>query len=173
MRAPVVDIVVPPAGRRGIGRLVTGRSALSRQVIRFAAIGVVSTAAYVALYVVWRADMPAQAANALALVATTIGNTVANRRLTFGTRRRGTAWHDQAVGLLALGLALLITTGALDLLQTLAPRSSRAVELAVLIAANALATVVRFVVLRAWMAPGPALAGQPAVRPGAPAAPPG
>jgi putative flippase GtrA len=146
---------------------------LSRQVIRFAGIGVVSTAAYVALYAVLRSYVPAQPANGVALVATAIGNTVANRRLTFGSDGRRTAWQDQAVGMLALGMALLITTGALDVLQALEPGSSRAVELAVLVAANALATAVRFLVLRAWMAPRPALARQPRVSPGAPAAPPG
>ena len=95
---------------------------LSRQVIRFAGIGVVSTAAYVVLYAVLRSAMPAQPANGVALITTAIGNTVANRRLTFGSDGRRTAWQDQAVGMLALGMALVITTGALDLLQALGPR---------------------------------------------------
>ena len=146
---------------------------LSRQAIRFAGIGVVSTAAYVVLYAVLRSAMPAQPANGVALITTAIGNTVANRRLTFGSDGRRTAWQDQVVGMLALGMALVVTTGALDLLQALGPGSGRAVELAVLVAANALATAVRFLVLRAWMAPGPVLARQRTVSPGAPAAPPG
>jgi len=142
------------------------------QVIRFAAIGVVSTIAYVALYAALRAYLPAQPANACALVATAIGNTLANRRLTFGPDGRRSAWQDQLVGLFALGAALVITTGALDLLQVLRPGSGRSTELAVLVAANALATAVRFLVLRAWMAPRPAVADRTLSR-GAPAAPPG
>ncbi len=140
------------------------------QVIRFAAIGVVSTAAYVALYAVLRSSVAAQPANAVALIATAVGNTIANRRLTFGRDGGRTAWQDQVVGLFALGVALVITTGALDVLQALGPRSGRAVELVVLIGANALATAVRFLVLRAWMAPRPALAGR-TISPRAPAAP--
>ena len=145
---------------------------LSRQLLRFGGIGVVSTVAYVALYAVLRWHLPAQPASAVALVVTTVGNTLANRRLTFGPDGGKRAWQDQAVGMLALGMALLITTGALDLLQAVGPGSGRSVELAVLVAATALATAVRFLVLRAWMAPRPAMAG-PAISPGAPAAPPG
>ena len=70
-------------------------------------------------------------------------------------------------------MALLVTTGALDLLQAWGPGSSRPLELAVLIAANGLATVLRFLVLRAWMAPRSAPIRQPMVSAGAPAAPPG
>src|SRR5262249_31079693 len=44
------------------------------QVLRFAAIGVASTAAYAVIFVAFRAAMPAQAANALALLLTAIGN---------------------------------------------------------------------------------------------------
>ncbi len=127
----------------------TGR--LGRELLVFAAIGVVSTAAYVVLYLVLRTVSGAAAANGLALVITAIGNTAANRRLTFGVRDRRSMARDQLGGLVALGVALAITTASVSLLGTVAPHASRLVELAVLVVANAFATVARFVLLRSWI----------------------
>jgi putative flippase GtrA len=129
----------------------TRRRLLRRQVVTFVAIGVVSTAAYAALYLTLRSVMGSVAANALALTVTAVGNTAANRRVTFGVRGRGrgSMLRDQAAGLLALGVALAITTVAANVLAVVGPHAGSRVELAVLIAANAVATVVRFVLLRA------------------------
>lgn len=123
-----------------------------RQVATFAAIGVVSTAAYAALYTGLRLVLDPAASNALALIATAIGNTAANRRLTFGVRDRAGALRDQVGGLVALGVALAITSIAVALLGTLAPGAGRATELAVLVVANVLATACRFLLLRRWIA---------------------
>lgn len=125
---------------------------LPRQVASFAAIGVLSTAAYVALYAILRPAMDATLANAIALIATGVANTEANRRLTFARVGWDGAVRDQAAGLLALGIALVITTASVALLSLAAPRAGRTVELVVLVAANALATLSRFVLLRAWIA---------------------
>ena len=54
-------------------------------------------------------------------------------------------------GLLVFGLALGLTASSLALLHALVPDPTRAVELAVLVAANLLATILRFVLLRAWV----------------------
>ena len=135
---------------------------IGREVLTFGAIGVASSAAYAVLYLVLRATAAPAVANALALVLTAVGNTAANRRLTFGVRDGGSMLRDQVGGLLALGIALAITTASVGLLAALAPDAGHPVELAVLIVANALATVARFVVLRAWInrnrhpAPSPA-----------------
>ena len=117
------------------------------QLVRFAAIGVASTAAYLLLYVLFRAGLGAFGANLVALVLTAVANTAANRRLTFGVRGRVGAATSQIQGLIVFGLGLALTTGALALLPATA---SRPLELVVLVAANALATVLRFVALR-WM----------------------
>ncbi|MGD9695215.1 MAG: glycosyltransferase [Thermoleophilia bacterium] len=124
---------------------------LWRQAVRFAAIGVASTVAYVVLYLLLRGGTGAQAANAIALVATAIANTAANRRVTFGVRgARGWLRHQlQGLGVFAVGLAL--TSGSLLALHAATDRPPRAVEVAVLVAANAAATVVRFVMLRGWV----------------------
>ena len=117
----------------------------------FLAIGIVSTAAYLVLYTLLRAVAPAAVANIVALVVTAVGNTAANRRLTFAVRSRDGLARDHLAGLIALGVAIAITTAAIAILGAVAPRHSRAIELAVLVAANALATVVRFVLLRTWL----------------------
>ena len=138
-----------PDGRASIHRY-SGR--IGREALTFGAIGVVSTAAYAVLYLALRSVTGPAAANAAALLVTAVGNTAANRRLTFGVRGRGFVVRDQAAGLIALGVALAITTASIGLLGALAPGAHRSVELAVLIVANALATVARFVLLRTLIA---------------------
>lgn len=121
------------------------------QVARFAAIGVASTLAYLLLYLVLRAGVSPQWANLVALAATAVGNTAANRRYTFGIRGPEARWRHQVQGFAVFLLALALTSGSLWSLHHLAPGAARAVELAVLIAANVAATVVRFVALRVWV----------------------
>src|ERR1035437_3393124 len=85
-----------------------------RQVASFGAIGVVSTLAYVALYALLReVRTPAAVANVVALVMTAVANTAANRWLTFHVRGRASMARDHAIGLIALGVALAITSAAL------------------------------------------------------------
>ncbi|MBW0119491.1 bifunctional glycosyltransferase family 2/GtrA family protein [Pseudonocardia abyssalis] len=121
------------------------------QLVRFAAIGVVSTVAHLLVFLLLRDPLGAYAANLVALLVTAVANTAANRRLTFGVRGRDGAAAQQFQGLIVFGLGLALTTGALALLSAAAPGASAAVELAVLIAANALATLLRFVAFRTWI----------------------
>jgi putative flippase GtrA len=121
------------------------------QLGRFALIGVASTLAYAALYWVLRSGMSAQGANALALMLTAVGNTAANRAFTFGVRGRPGRLRHQAQGLVVFGVGLVVTGGALMALDALAPSASRPVELVVLTAANVLATLIRFLLYRAWV----------------------
>ncbi len=121
------------------------------QLGRFALIGVASTLAYAALYWVLRSGMSAQWANAVALMLTAVGNTAANRSFTFGVRGRPDRLRHQAQGLVVFGIGLAVTGGALMALDALAPDASRPVELVVLTAANVLATLIRFLLYRAWV----------------------
>jgi putative flippase GtrA len=139
-----------------IGQLRTqlGRDAapagLTRQLVRFAAVGVVSTLAYLVLFMVLRTGLGAQGANFVALGLTAVGNTAANRRFTFGVRGRQSAARHQFEGLIVFSLGLALTSGSLAVLHALtAP--GRALELAVLVAANLAATVLRFLLLRGWV----------------------
>ena len=121
---------------------------LARQLFSFGTIGVVSTVAFVAIYAVLRQAAPPAVANAAALVITALGNTAANRRLTFAVRGSRGLVRDHAAGLLALLVALAITSASLAVLPIVAPRHGRLSEIAVLVAANAAATLVRFFLLR-------------------------
>jgi glycosyltransferase involved in cell wall biosynthesis/putative flippase GtrA len=123
----------------------------TRQLWSFGGIGAISTLAYFILYWLLRDVSPAPVANVLALLITAVGNTAANRRLTFGVTGRPMLGWDHTGGLVAFGVALGITTASLAALQAVAPGAGRVVELAVLGAANLVATVARFVLLRTWI----------------------
>jgi putative flippase GtrA len=120
-------------------------------VVRFAAVGVMSTAAYLLLYLVGRVSVGAQAANLVALLVTAVANTAVNRRLTFGVHTRAGLVRHHVAGLLAFGAGLLLTSGALAVLHADRARPSRLAELTVLVLANAVATLLRFVTLRRAM----------------------
>jgi len=131
---------------RGIWRL-------SRELRSFAAIGIASTLAYVAVYATLRLVLPATLANALSQLLTAVGNTAANRRFTFAAHGNGAAARDHLGGLTAFGVALGLTTSAIAGIHWMDPHASRVTEVLVLMSANLLATLVRFVLLRAWIAP--------------------
>lgn len=120
----------------------------SQQLLRFAAVGVISTLAYIGLYAGLRLGMAAQLANAVALLTTAIANTAANRRVTFDVRGRANAVRHQLQGLGVFSVALAITSGSLAALNTASDQPSRPIEIAVLIIANLVATALRFVLLR-------------------------
>jgi putative flippase GtrA len=147
VRALATDRIPLPSGRRDN----MPPPPLAAQVLRFAAIGVLSTLAYLGIYLVARTALSAQAANALALVVTAVGNTAANRRWTFAVRGRMGALRHQLQGLIVFAAALLVTGLSLMTLAAVDPHPSRRTELAVLVVANLAATVLRFVALRGWV----------------------
>jgi putative flippase GtrA len=128
-----------------------GRALLISQFARFLVIGVASTAVYVLLYLLLRGVLGAQPANAASLLITAVANTAANRRFTFGVRGRTRAARHQVLGLIAFGISLALTSGALDALHAGFPHAGRAAEVAVLILANLIATAVRFGLYRGWV----------------------
>ncbi len=132
---------------RGPGR--AGGRDLPLQIARFTVIGVASTIAYVVLFVLLRTIMSAQVANVISLLVTAVANTAANRRLTFGISGRSNAARHQVKGLIAFGIGLALTSGALAALAPAHP--GRLAEVSVLIAANLVATVIRFLLYRHWV----------------------
>lgn len=121
------------------------------QVLRFLGIGVVSLLAYVALYLLLRPALSAEAANAISLFVTAVANTAGNRRITFGVRGRKYAFRHHLEGLIAFGVGLAVTTAALAESHAGGARPSRVTEVAVLIIANLLASLVRFALYRSWV----------------------
>jgi len=124
---------------------------MRRQLSSFAVIGVASTLAYLALYLVLRQAGPAVAANALALLVTAIANTAANRRFTFGVTGSRDALKHQVEGGIAFVIGLVLSTLTLAVTHAVAPGASHLTELGALVRANALSTVVRFLLMRVWV----------------------
>jgi len=120
------------------------------ELARFAGVGVVSTVVYALLFVLLRPSLGVLAANVTALAACTAGNTAAHGRITFGA--------EQPVGLrvqLAGSAVLFVTTAVLT---TAALALALAVggtavwpEVVAIVAGTALAALVRFAVLKAWI----------------------
>jgi putative flippase GtrA len=152
-RAAAADGGLLRAADAMLDRLLRGRRlpSFAREVSSFAVVGVVSTIAYVVLYAALRGTMSAAAANALALLITAVGNTAANRRFTFAVRGRQGLARDHVGGLVAFAVALVITSASISMLQVVSPRAGRLVELAVLVTANVVATLARFLLLRLWI----------------------
>jgi putative flippase GtrA len=126
---------------------------LARRLVGFCAVGALSTLFYLFLYTGFRAFTGSQTANALALLLSALANTAANRRLTFGVRGRAGAVRHQARGLVVLAIGLALTSGSLAALNAAGTHPAHSTELAVLIAANLAATVLRFLLFRAWVFP--------------------
>jgi len=152
---------------RMAGAIVTGRAFLvgrpgdeprppspvparATQLVRFASIGLVSTAVFALLFVLLVGPVGPAVAAVAALAMCTVANTAANRRLTFALRgRTGRARHYRAgLALAGLPLALILVTlaGLAELGVT-----STSVALLALTAANIVASLGRFVLLRRWV----------------------
>lgn len=144
---PVRDI----AAQLGSGRRTAAPRSLMRQGVRFAAVGVASTLAYLMIFSLLHATAGAQAANLIALLVTAVGNTAANRRFTFGVHGRDGMLRHHAEGLTVFALALALTSGSLALAHSLVTATPHWLELSVLIIANLTATALRFTLLRGWV----------------------
>ncbi len=116
-----------------------------RQIVVFGKIGVVSTLVSLALFLWLRGSTGAVLANLIAVSATAVGNTWANRRYTFGyrgTRERGRHYLGGVVislaGLALSSLALANVSGSLA-------------QVLVLLLTWSVATLARFGLLRNWV----------------------
>jgi glycosyltransferase involved in cell wall biosynthesis len=130
----------------GIARLL-GDSVI----LRFLGIGVASTIAYALLFLLLSGPLGAIGANAAALAITAVGNTAANRRLTFRVRGRAHLVRHHLRGAVVFILTLALTNGALAVLHGVDATPARWVELTVLVAAGLIATVTRYIALKTWV----------------------
>ncbi|MFE7262754.1 glycosyltransferase [Streptomyces sp. NPDC057592] len=161
-----LDRLARPFGDDPRDRALSGvPGGLARQLVGFCVVGALSTLVYLALYSLFRLGVGPQLANGGALLLSAVANTAANRRLTFGVRGRGGAVRHQAQGLVVFAIGLALTSGSLAALGAASGSPSHGTELAVLIAANLAATVLRFLLFRAWVFPeraATAVEGHPA-----------
>ena len=70
-----------PAGRRALAPRPLATQVAADQLLRFAGVGVVSTLAYLFLFVAWRPLVGAYGANAVAMAIATLFNTAVHREL--------------------------------------------------------------------------------------------
>jgi putative flippase GtrA len=127
------------------------RRPVIRQLVRFTGVGVICTAASVALYAVLRLPWGPHAANAVALIATSLLNTELNRRFTFRIRERRGLLLDHLHGLVAMMIALVLTSGSLSAVLFVKPDVGITGELWTTTIAGWAATAARFVLLRYWV----------------------
>jgi putative flippase GtrA len=144
-----VEAIYAEFGRRPLKP--AARPGFFGQVLRFGVVGVASTIAYALFYLLFQLVASAQVANFAALLVTAIANTAANRRITFGVRGQEGLLGHHVRGLIVFGLAWGLTAGSLVLLEVVSPGAGATIQLAVLTVANLIATVLRFVLLRAWV----------------------
>jgi glycosyltransferase involved in cell wall biosynthesis len=116
-----------------------------RQLVVFGKIGVVSTAVSLALFLLLRGSAGAVWANLIAVGATALGNTWANRRYTFGHRGRRQRGRHYLGGVAVTLAGLLVSSVAL------ANVSGSMAQVLVLLATWIVATVTRFALLRNWV----------------------
>ena len=145
-------------GRRAFAWLGPYPGGKFRRFASFAVVGAISTAAFVALYALARTIVGPLAANFIALSLTMLFNFAANRKYTFQTAQG--AWPVQGAQYLAVYLlGLGASSGALHVSLTMVSEPPRAIETLLAVAAGAVATVIRFVLLSIWVfRPAPARA---------------
>jgi putative flippase GtrA len=116
--------------------------------MRFAGVGAISTLGYLFLLIAWRPLFGTYGANVVALAICTLFNTAVHRELAGRVRTHHGRLILAAGALFAISVAL--TTLALLGARSIMP-SSLPLDLAAVTAANALAAVLRFAVLRGWV----------------------
>jgi hypothetical protein len=136
--------------RREESRRCTFEQVTTEQLLRFAGVGAISMSMYLLLFAAGLPFTGLFAANAIALAICNVGNTAMHRELAGDLR--GRAYRGRFARMTA-GLylvSLVLTTMSLVLARHVDPHSLVLTLLAVT-AANAVASVLRFSALRAWV----------------------
>ncbi|GAA12236.1 glycosyltransferase [Gordonia alkanivorans] len=150
-RLPIAQLRASIGRGRAAGPQIDGvPKGLVGQLARFCVVGVASTISFAVLFLALHSFLGAQVSNLVALAITAVLNTAANRRFSFGVRGRDNALRHQLFGLGVFLFGWLVTAGSLLFLHTVAPDATKHIELIILVVANLVATLTRFVGLR-WV----------------------
>ena len=117
---------------------------------RYTSVGLVSTVAYLALYLLLRNALGVYGANAVALALCTVGNTVAQVRFTFVLSTALRVRRAVTAGLVSFASGVALTSVGLGVGQLIGATSPAAEATAILIGTGA-AALVKFVLLQAWV----------------------
>src|SRR3954465_10318909 len=137
----LVTTIVPSALLAPTARRAPG---LTAQFVRFAAVGVVTTALSVGFYVAFRTVTTPMLANLVSTVLTTLCGTRLNGKVTFHVTG-GIRLRHHVKSLMVTGLGLAITSYAVTLV------TGEFAEVVVLVLASGVAGGVRFVLMRQWV----------------------
>jgi putative flippase GtrA len=137
-----------------------------RIVLVYGIVGLASNIAYLALFHGLQSALNPLAANVVAMTATTVGNTAAHRRYTFGIRGWSRMLVAQLGGFAGMAISLAVSTVALTALDALDRQPSTLLATTTLWVATGLAVWVRFGPLRKQIGPAAMRPGD-ATHPGA------
>jgi putative flippase GtrA len=126
---------------------------MGRQLVGFAAVGLLSTGVSLALFLMLRQSVHPVWANVIAIAATAIANAWANRRFTFGHRSRVDRARHYLAAVTMLITSLGVSSGALAI--TLWAGGGVVAQSLTLIGAWAVVAIGRFALLRAWVFSAP------------------
>jgi hypothetical protein len=131
------------------------------QLLPFAGVGVISTLGFLLLFLAWRPVVGTLAANGLALLLCTILNTTVHWELSHRMHPHSQKRRFVAVAAALFMVSLALTTAALGIVRV-AAGSSLMFALFAVTPAYAVAAVLRFSFLRAWVfRPAPVTIAQP------------
>ena len=120
------------------------------ELLRFAGVGAVSTVAYAGTFAALQPSLGGYLANAVAIVACSLGNTAAHGGMAARPDVGSNHSHRMATAAALTGVSLAFTTGALAVTRAAGLRSLFP-ELCAVTAGNAGAAVIRFAILRTWV----------------------
>ncbi|GAB7192552.1 hypothetical protein NUM3379_32610 [Kineococcus sp. NUM-3379] len=137
----------PGGGRRDPGR--RRRPGLTREALGFVLVGAVTTGAYLGLLLVLEPLIGSYPANILSVLVTSVWNTAWNRSLSFGVHGRRDVGRHQLQGLFTCLLSMALTSGCIALAE--GSGMDPWLRSAVLVAANAGAGILHFLLLKVWV----------------------
>jgi putative flippase GtrA len=124
---------------------------LGPQLVRFSAVGLMSTVAYVVLYGLLRAPLGPWWATVTALLVTMLGNTQANRTWTFRRGGRTGIVRSYAAAGVAFLVSLATSTLALAAVRAVVDDPSLVIDMIALVPSGIVATATRFLLFRHWI----------------------